>query len=69
LPAVKRVLTEQTWTAAATYLAGVGIGTQLLFVWLYRVDPLPGEASQIHGTIGFEAAVLLLGGSYYMSLA
>jgi hypothetical protein len=61
LPAVKRVLTEQTWTTAATYLAGVGIGTQLLFVWIFRVGPSLGEASQIHGTIGFGAAVLVAG--------
>jgi len=61
LSAVQRVLTDHTWTAAATYLTGVGIGGQLLFIWLYRHDVSLGEASQIHGTIGFVTALLVAG--------
>ncbi|QLD90805.1 hypothetical protein HWV07_17855 [Natronomonas salina] len=61
LPAVRRVIDEQSVTCALTYLGGVCIGGQLLVVYLWSIDAARGEAMQAHALVGLAVAALVAG--------
>lgn len=61
VPAVRRVVYEQGNRCLSSYLAGVLIGGQLLFLYVYDHDLVVDEAFQIHSFLGLGLAALIGG--------